>query len=216
MLDLDLAIELLDADGRPLGEVAARSYASTATRLVRCPYHDRRRGVPMNASAFDQLRAAWKPLLSAAGALSDGTALGAWRAAVGLVGAPVLFAEQNPGQPVPIELSAGYKATLGFTQTLTSLLLRAGDRPFAELGTGAELFAYLDQQGWLLGQTQACAGSPRMIEELWTALGGTDDALPEPWARLGLASRLGELATIEALRIGSGDLGTSPWRLLSP
>jgi len=130
-LRANLAVDLIDVDGRPLGEVGSTRYDRQRTELVSCPFADRRRGMPMNASALAQLRDTWKPLLSAAGALSDGTALGAWRACIGLVGAPVLFALAHPDQPVPRPLSAGYKAALGFTQTLTHLLLQGSDRPWA-------------------------------------------------------------------------------------
>lgn len=206
-LRADLAGDLVDADGRPVGELASERYAQTPTRVVRCPFHDRREGQPMNASALKQLREVWPDILQAAASLagSSGSGVAAWRAAIALTAAPTLHALLRPGVPVPNALSAGYKASLGFAQVLTHLLLTVGsDLPFAQLGSGDQLLAFLDREGWLLGESQACAGTPEMIVALWESLAGRPGGapLPEAWASVGLPGRVPELAMVEALRIG--------------
>src|SRR5579862_7211937 len=58
---------LLDADGRPLGEVKApaRSAAGIATELAACDYADARSesDLPMNVSALLQINEHWRTVL---------------------------------------------------------------------------------------------------------------------------------------------------------
>lgn len=171
------ALDLVDEDGRPCGELASARYDPGATEVIACPYAGVRRGGPMNVTALRQLTAVWPEVVGSAAALAgpDATVFTAFRAAVAGTAAPVVFAERYPDQPVPRVLSALFKTSLGFTQVLSALLLAddgVADAPLAELGDGAQFLAYLDDQRWLLGQVQVCAGSPPMLVEMFRALCG--------------------------------------------
>ncbi|MEQ1565274.1 MAG: hypothetical protein ABMA64_06520 [Myxococcota bacterium] len=174
------AVDWLDVDGRPLGEVASARYDPAATRVVACPYPDRRRGLPMNASALGQVGPVWSATLAAVRALAEAlraaahreapTVHDAWLIALAGISGPL-----RTGEPVPVATSALYKTSLGLSQITTHLLLAGdgvADTPFAELGSGAAWFDALDQGGWLLGAAQVCAGTRAMFVELGDALAG--------------------------------------------
>jgi len=182
--------DLIDVDGRPIGELASRRYDAIETEVVSCPYHDARRGLPMNRTALRQLSSCWDDVLAAAAWLSgpDATVHRAWWAAVAGITAPRIHHEAEAG-PVPRVLSALYKGCLGFSQVLTALLLTddgVADAPLRSLGDADAFFALLDDGRWLVGQVQACAGPAPMIGQLLTALGpSTAPAAPAALAALG-------------------------------
>lgn len=186
----DPTSDLLDEDGRPVGEIGSRRYDPEATELVQCPYADARQGNPMNHTALRQLSTVWPEVLRAAGALAGPTptAHGAWRACIAGTRAPALH-HHRYGTPVPRLLSALYKSSLGFSQVLTALLLSEpglADVPLASLGTPDAFFALLDRERWLVGADQVCAGPRPMIEQMFEALatGGTASTALEGLAPL--------------------------------
>jgi len=171
LLDFN-ARHLRDADGRPVAELASPLYADTPTSLVACPYADARHGQPMNADALNQLRRVWPDVLATARALAGSapTTHQAWRVCVAGLAAPCLL-----GDPVPVAVSAWFKTSLGFSQVLTALLLSAdgvADAPLAALGSADSFFKPLDDQRWLIGTTQVCAGPQGHIAALFGALSG--------------------------------------------
>ena len=164
--------DLVDRDGRALGEVSSPRYDAQRTELVACPYPDGRRGQPMNLSALRQLAAPWPALLSTVRSLvgAEPTVHRVWWASLAGTAAPLLV-----DGPVPVGLSALYKASLGLSQVTSSLLLAddgVADVPFAELGDDASFFAFLDAGNWLVGQQQVCAGAAPQIREVARALAG--------------------------------------------
>lgn len=166
------ANRLVDADGRPLGEVSSPRWDPDRTEVVACPYPDRRAGRPMNRTALRQVSPVWPELLATFRALAgpSPTVHRAWRAALVGLSAPLLVPE-----PVPVVLSALYKTSLGLSQVTTDLLLAedgVADAPFASLGDGEAFFDALDRGGWLLGQVQVCAGTRAMFVQLGEALAG--------------------------------------------
>ena len=176
LLDFEGA-DLLDADGRPCGELASPHYDSLPTELLACPYEGARRGGAMNASALRQVAAVWPAVLGCAAALAgpEASVFKAFRAAVAGTAAPVAWQRQHPGRPVPRVLSALFKTCLGFSQVLPALLMAdegVADSPLAGLGDARQFLAYLDEQRWLLGQVQVCAGSPAMIAAMFDAMCG--------------------------------------------
>lgn len=212
------ASALLDEDGRPVAEVGSPLYEGVPTEIVACPYHDARRGLPMNRSALRQLGAAWPSVVASARALAGPapTVHAAWRAAVVGLAAPVVWSHRH-GAPVPRALSASFKTSLGMSQVLTALLLSdaaMAAAPLGSLGSRDDFFAVLDQGRWLIGQDQVCAGTPGQIGELFDALageGGTsafDPALLTlaplaPWqdeAALAIARSVAWLATLTERR----------------
>jgi hypothetical protein len=215
------ASSLLDEDGRPVAEVGSPLYEGVATEIVACPYHDARRGLPMNRSALRQLGAAWPSVVATARALAgpSPTVHAAWCAAVVGLAAPVVWHHQRGGAPVPRALSASFKTSLGMSQVLTALLLSdaaMAGAPLGSLGSRDDFLAVLDQGRWLVGQDQVCAGAPGQIGELFDALCGfegdaaLDPALRllaplAPWrdeAALAIARSVGWLATLAARQRG--------------
>jgi hypothetical protein len=156
----------LDVDGRPLGEIASRLYPSDTIEVV-CPYSGARRGKPMNESARRQVVAHRDAgLATLAGALSD-TATGAdlLRVCTAMIVAPL-----HHERPTPAAVASAYKTNLGFQQTLLSLCLdtpEVATTPVRDLPDAATLLAALEAGNWLVGQRQACAGSPGDIALAW-------------------------------------------------
>jgi hypothetical protein len=176
----DVVRDLLDEDGRPLGENASPKYPKDMTREVTCPYSGTRHGGVMNVSALAQITENWSQVL---GALrSEGTVLSAWRATVAGITAPVRYALDHPGEPVPRSLSALYKTCLGFNQVLLHVLL-SGDvarRPLSDLGDADSFLDLLEAGGFLVGGEQVCAGPPQMLRAAFDALGATGEPVPDP------------------------------------
>lgn len=173
----DPTSDLLDSDGRPVGEIGSRLYDPSATELLGCPYADARHGRPMNHTALRQLSAAWPGVLAAARTLAGpgpATVHRAWRAVVAGTRAPAAH-RTYVGGPIPRVLSALYKSSLGFSQVLTALLLAQdgmADVPLGSLGNADAFFALLDRERWLVGAEQVCAGPANLIGQMFDALQG--------------------------------------------
>lgn len=166
------AAELVDVDGRPLGEVSSAAYDPATTEIAACPYADRRRGEPMNLTALAQLSGCWRALLGTVAALAgpSPTVHRAWWVATTCIAAPLV----GP-RPVPVELAALYKTALGLSQATAALLLAddgVADVPLVALGDEDAFFAFLDDGEWLFGQVQVCAGSGPQIRQMYAALAG--------------------------------------------
>lgn len=159
----DHVLDLTDTDGRPLVEPLL---PLTAPR--RCAYGDLRDGRPLNWAGLQQVSEHWRSLRRRVAAVSDGTLQGAFRASLAIVTAPLLTPE---GEAVAAELSAAYKACIGFNQVFCHMLLSglAPDAALNEVASSADFFEWLQSGDWLLGQHQACAGSPAQIQELYGA-----------------------------------------------
>ncbi|MBX2803967.1 MAG: hypothetical protein KTR31_40195 [Myxococcales bacterium] len=189
----DPTADLIDEDGRPVGEIGSRHYDPAATELRTCPYHDARRGHPMNQTALRQLSAVWPEVVAAGAWLARqttpaGSVHAAWWACIAGTRAPAIHDTLHPGVPVPRALSALYKASLGFSQVLTAVLLAddgIAEAPLASLGDADAFLALLDRERWLVGEQQACAGPGPMIGQLFDAFAGrANEASPGPLAAL--------------------------------
>lgn len=173
----NVAAELLDVDGRPLGEIAAQRYRSTPTELVPCPYDDGRRGLPMSRSALVPLLTVWPQALALLRRLAGPATVGAaWQACLAINALPLWLPE-----PIPRVHSAAYRAGLGYGQVLAWLLLAEEgmvDRPLSSLGDGRQFHAWLAAEGWLKGHEQVCAGPPALIAVVLDTLASPGPALP--------------------------------------
>ncbi len=183
----DPTSDLIDVDGRPVGEIGSRAYDPAATRLVRCPYPDARRGGLMNQTALRQLSSCFDEVaeLAARHVGPIPTVHAAWRACVAGTRAPAVHHDRE-GTPIPRPLSAWYKASLGFSQVLTALLLAddgVADAPLAELGDASAFLELLERDRWLVGAEQVCAGPAAMIGRLFDLLaeGRADGGADAPW-----------------------------------
>jgi len=205
-----------DTDGRPLGERASPLYPAD-TRRVACPYSGGRAGLPMNVTALAQVRPHRDHNLAmlAAACGPNPTVAGLLRACSALVAAPVVCRMEAPGAPIPVEVAALYKTTIGFHQLLVSLLLDTeglAALPAAELDDSDALLAALEGGGWLVGTVEVCAGAPADFAATWDVLTGRRappavapaPAPLGPWAveATGLAVAL-VLATADLLTAGN-------------
>jgi len=162
--------ELTDSDGRPLVEA---SLTLSSARI--CAYGDQRDGRPLNFPALQQVSRHWRSLLkSVAAEAGDGSLQAAFRASLTITTAPLLC---DASSPLAAGISAGYKACIGFSQVFCHMLLSGlpPSQNLAEVASGPEFFQWLESEDWLLGQHQACAGSPSQIQELYAAF-----ATPQP------------------------------------
>lgn len=196
----------LDGDGRPLGEISSPLYDPQRTEVVACPYADGRRGRPMNLSALRQLAEPWPAILATVRHLAGPapTVHRVWWTSLAGTAAPLLV-----DGPVPVAISALYKAALGLSQVTSSLLLAAdgvADTPFAALGDERAFFAFLDEGQWLHGQQQVCAGSAPQIREMAAALAGGPPlagAILAPFADPGFADLAAEVVGVQAVYVAS-------------
>lgn len=164
----DEVVKLRDTDGRPVSEAT-----SPCKDCPPCPYNDQRHGLPMNLAALRQLVANWEDILywispqtAEQSSLRDSLAV-ALLATV----QPAVYAIENPESSVPAGISARYKACLGFCQILTYMIWNDPNPDSAKLGdygNSDEFFQWLDEEGWLIGQIQACPGPRTMIDQLFT------------------------------------------------
>jgi hypothetical protein len=166
------AADRIDEDGRPCGELASRFYDEAATEIVACPYSGSRRGLPMNQTALRQAASVWPRVLAVARGLTkpNPTVHDAWKVALAGTVCPLIV-----GDPVPRVISAFFKTSLGFSQTLTALLLSEegiADASLADLGDGRAFYEHLERGRWLVGQVQACAGTEAMIVQMADVLAG--------------------------------------------
>lgn len=170
----DPTADLLDEDGRPIGEIGSRRYHEVETDIAVCPYADARHGRAMNRSALRQVSQVWpdvRATVRALGACSTrpGTVAGSWQTAQLGTAIPGVLGTGR----VPRRWSAVYKTSLGFSQVLTALLLvddGVADLELAALGTGDDFLALLDRERWLVGDQQVCAGPASYIAELFEDL----------------------------------------------
>lgn len=187
---------LVDADGRPVAEVASPLFSEVQTDLVTCPYADVRAGGVMNRSALWQMTTTWPDLLASLAALAgpDPTVSGAWAAAVTGIALPLV----SP-VPVPRLTAALFKASLGLSQVFSALLLTAdgvADAPLSALGDAPAFFDALDQGRWLVGAQQVCAGSRPMIEQAFDALAGRGVERECPAEIAGAIARVGAMPPV--------------------
>jgi len=208
----DGILDRCDTAGRPLGEQASSRISEVSTKLISCPFHDERRGGQMNTTAYRQVEAHWPAVIAAFREATGPTASHAWRATCRLRWLPL-------GLPDPLDeqTAAIFKTALGMARPLTSwLLLNPGSasRPLGELMPASAFLERLDEEGWLLGSRQVCAGPPARILEAFVALSEPSETSDLPAEALAGADRATDLivclwallgATREVLREGRWD-----------
>ena len=218
----DEILDRCDVAGRPLGEQASGRIGEVHTKLITCPYGDQRRGGEMNATAYGQVEAHWPAVLAALRQATGPTASAAWRATSRL-----RWLVLDLPDPVSEHIAAIFKTALGMNRPLTSWLLLApgaASRPLDQLVPASKLLTRLDEEGWLIGSRQVCAGPPARILDAWGALSDPRDTDVLPADALATADRATDLvvalwailgATREALRAGCWDEAPS-WSPAGP
>lgn len=177
-----------DADGRPLGEQALPlAYAAAGVDERPCPFQDARAeaDLPINMAALRQVRRHWRELLETMRALAHHH--GRWRELTGhelwrvnLAGRtlPALLLADDPDALIPGPASALFKISLGYSRIIPTLLVATpalADAPILDALPAEQFFELLDEQGWLIGQRQVCAGSRQSFLATWEAM-ATGDA----------------------------------------
>jgi hypothetical protein len=166
----------VDDDGRPLEEHVDPIYASLHSDEQPCPYRDARFGKLMNVSALRQVHQHWDWLSVqiAAQCPAGSTVYQAWSASLLGVTAPLLWICQSPEEPLPSGWAALYKTCVGFSAAFCTMMLHHSmtNEILAESCSSKDFFQLLDQNGWLTGTSQVCAGSRGQIEQLYQAFSG--------------------------------------------
>lgn len=168
-------LDVLDEEGRPLGEAASPRYAEARRREAHRHFGDARdeTGLPCNEAALGQLRGSWSALLHALStyeAYRPPTVSRAFRRALaGTLLAPSRALVRRV--PVEREVAALFKLCLGYSELLAAALMEAKLEADAPLPGPRGLCALIEARPWLIGDTQVCAGSRKQIAEAWTALG---------------------------------------------
>lgn len=166
----------LDDDGRPLEEHVDPIYPSLQSDEQPCPYRDARFGKPMNMSALRQVRHHWDWLRGQIASCCPvgATVYQAWSASLLAVTAPLVWIGQSPQTPLPSGWAALYKTCVGFSAAFCTMMLHHGmtNEVLAEACSPSDFFQLLDQNGWLKGASQVCAGSKGQIEQLYQSFSG--------------------------------------------
>ena len=177
----------LDEDRRPLGEHASTQlYQQAGVHEITCPYPDNRQhtGKPINAAALKQTGSCWRHLIHHLQyiAYQHRTANEPylsthmmWRTHLIAHATPALFLLSSPpNTPVPRQLSALFKTSLGYATILPSLLISqpgCAQEHICNMLPEKDFFDLCNQQLWLIGQSQVCAGSATHIQSSYMAMG---------------------------------------------
>jgi hypothetical protein len=165
-----------DLEGRPIreGRTPAEYLKPDDIEYKKCPYAGGRldHANPMNVSALRQTSAHWSELLDALAVLRTGyvatrrtykpDVMDLWRVSQLGSALPWLFILRD--EPVPAYVAALSKATLGVGIWAQQLLMRelAGVWT-APLFTAANMTELAEETGTLIGTSEVCSGSEKMI-----------------------------------------------------
>lgn len=185
--------ETRDDEGRPLDERRAPALArqGVPTELRTCPYHDERKGEPMNVSALAQatrhLPDVTKDLTAFRARLHE---TGGWEpmlvTVLDALAAPAVYLLQDPrASIVPVRNAVRYKIAAGFYSALRRLL-ELGAQEAVPVTVDA-FSSFVQRERLLIGPREACAGPPPMIRRLTELLmtpSRVDASADEPRVRI--------------------------------
>lgn len=169
----------LDDEGRPLSErrAVAAVRAGVEMEMRECPYKDARHGKLMNVSALEQIAQHFDPVLADIAAFRrqlGGESANWFHILAGVLdqlAGPAFFLleQRDPMARVPTATAVGHKLAEGYFGVLRglheSLALDEG-LPV----TSEALLARVVQTGALIGQSEVCAGSTKMLQRATEAL----------------------------------------------
>ncbi len=163
---------LRDDEGRPVNERRAPSRVKrdVPMELRACPYHDARKGSPMNVSALAQVTRYLQPVLSeirdfgAACGEVPSTYARVMMTVVDLLARPVVLVLEAGSleQRVPAQAAVGYKLAAGFFGVIADVLAAEVSGPPLPATTDA-LMHFVHKRRALIGAGEVCAGPPAMI-----------------------------------------------------
>ena len=195
IFDLDA---ILDDEGRPISERRADAMARVGVEMEmrECPFGGIREDKWMNVSALTQITHYFNDVLAEIAAFrrqSKGEHA-TWEeileCIVELLAGPAIFLlqQRNSHSPVPAQVAVGHKLAAGMFDVLRSLHQRLALG--ASIPVTVNVFMELvDELEALVGTSEACAGSPKMIEKVSTVLleGGADKQIELDPLRLEIA-----------------------------
>jgi len=161
-----------DDENRPLNERRAPASArqGVVSELRACPYHDERKGSPINVTALAQttrhLEAVARDVARFRGSVPEQHG---WDpmlvTVVDSLSAPGLFLLRHPGLGrVPAETAVAYKVAAGFFGALRHLLELEMRETIPVTPEG--FLGFVARERLLIGPSEACAGPPGMIRRL--------------------------------------------------
>lgn len=183
--------ELLDTDGRPIGEGRSAAYDDVETTFKTCPYPGSRHNheFPMNASALTSITPEWQKILLLLGELSQryqayqGTSVNTFYDLALVSGTGVFLSDymalrdQNPlaSHEFPVLLTGLYKVCLGFQQA-TFLAMMNDQFKLSEserqLPDANGFYQHLETHELLIGEGEVCGGSSVMIRRAFETMRG--------------------------------------------
>ncbi|HTR50591.1 MAG TPA: hypothetical protein VMJ10_07785 [Kofleriaceae bacterium] len=167
-----------DLEGRPIREsrTPPEFLRDGDLELKACPYSGTRHGRPMNAGALRQTGAHWDEILDALGALraaygSGGELIDLWR--IGQLASALPWHYILRGETCPAYASALAKAAQGVGIWAQRSIVRTIAEPWRPPTlTAAAILELAEASGTLVGNTEACAGSDRMLLAFFEVLTG--------------------------------------------
>ena len=183
--------DIHDVEGRPLGERRAASAAKTDVPMVLrdCPYHDERKGIAMNVSALSQITRYLDEVLEDVGQfraqLPDGDLWDSMLATIiDQLTAPVSYLLRRHPIPdtIPAKHAVAHKLAAGFFGVLRKILIHDAQKKLPPASYDV-FIKFVHDQRLLIGQSEACAGPPPMIEKASRAVAIRADAATAapPW-----------------------------------
>ncbi|HEY6096398.1 MAG TPA: hypothetical protein VIU93_15765 [Gallionellaceae bacterium] len=176
MFDLN---DMVDDEGRPISERRADPAvrAGVEMEMRQCPYHDARHGKWMNASALAQVTQYYTPVLEELAAFrrqvngADASWSDILAGVIDQLARPAIYLLQQRSErgPVPAQMAVGHKLAAGMFGVLRSLHERHAVGVNVPV-SGASFMQLVDETGALVGASEVCAGSLKMIDKVSIAL----------------------------------------------
>jgi hypothetical protein len=194
---------VLDEEGRPVGERRATSAAKTGVpiELRACPYHDERKGNPMNVSALAQITRHLVPVCEEIAKVrswihqDDHSWIPMFMVVIDQLSGPARFLlERRESQgPIPVLFSVGHKLAAGYFGVVRNLVEEETFGITRPISTES-LMNYVHKNRSLIGASEVCAGPTTLIERVTnTLLYRTSESVPvtkDEERRLAMATKL--------------------------
>ena len=199
MFDLD---DILDDEGRPISERRADSITRVGVEMEMklCPFGGIRDGKWMNVSALKQINHYYKDALAEMAAFwrhaeNDNIS---WEEVLGCIvemmagPATYLLKQRDPDVRVPAKIAVCHKLAAGMFGVALNLHERLALGQSIPVSTDS-FIDLVDEIGALVGASEACAGSPKMIRQAIAGLteGGADEIITLDSERFDIARHLG-------------------------
>jgi len=171
--------DMLDDEGRPISErrADAKTRVNVEMEMRQCPFSGIRKDKWMNVSALVQVTHHFNAVLAEMAAYRRQTGEGnaTWddilAGVIYLLSGPAitLLHQRNPQGPVPAQIAVGHKVAAGYFGVLRGLHERLAIGASIPVTVEA-LLNLIDETEALVGASEVCGGSERMIRKASSAL----------------------------------------------